>query len=176
MNRKQHSGVFMMEMIMVVFFFILCASICILVFVRADRMSRQADDLNQGVLAAQSVAEVWKAEAFDGLKTRFQAQISDDGDSLVIGFGKDGETAKADDAVYVVTLSQTGAGESLTPDTAQNDTQNDSRNSTQNKDDTQNKAGTQNHAQNRVQQAEIVVSRDGESVYTLSVSRHESAE
>ena len=55
MRRKQHSGIFMMEMIMVVFFFILCASICILVFVKADRMSRDAADLNQSVLDRKSV-------------------------------------------------------------------------------------------------------------------------
>lgn len=111
MNRKQHSGVFMMEMIMVVFFFILCASICILVFVRADRMSRQADDLNQGVLAAQSVAEVWKAESLTGLEKRFLAQMDEDGESLVMGFGKDGNTVAAEDAVYVVTLQQSEADE-----------------------------------------------------------------
>ena len=70
MRRKQHSGIFMMEMIMVVFFFILCASICILVFVKADRMSRDAADLNQSVLIAQSVAEVWKLEGTEGLKQR----------------------------------------------------------------------------------------------------------
>lgn len=111
MNRKQHSGVFMMEMIMVVFFFILCASICILVFVRADRLSRQADDLNQGVLAAQSVAEVWKAESLTGLEKRFLAQMDEDGESLVMGFGKDGNTVAVEDAVYVVTLQQSEADE-----------------------------------------------------------------
>ena len=62
MSRKQHSGIFMMEMIIVVFFFILCSSVCILVFVKGDRMSRDAADLNQSVLIAQSVAEVRSEE------------------------------------------------------------------------------------------------------------------
>lgn len=76
MNRKNSSGagLFMMEMILAVFFFILCASTCILVFVKADSMSRLARDTNNGVLAAESVAEVWKKEGTDGLDARFHAR------------------------------------------------------------------------------------------------------
>lgn len=70
MNRKHPSGVFMMEMIAVVFFFIVCAAICIKTFVKADFMSRGAAELNQGVLIAQSVAEVWKGEGTAGLEKK----------------------------------------------------------------------------------------------------------
>lgn len=78
MNRKNSSGagMFMMEMIVAVFFFILCASTCILVFVKADSMSRLAKDTNNGVLAAESVAEVWKEEGGDGLGARFHARTT----------------------------------------------------------------------------------------------------
>ena len=89
MSRKQHSGIFMMEMIMVVFFFILCSSVCILVFVKGDRMSRDAADLNQSVLIAQSVAEVWKLEGPEGLKQRFGASVSTQDDAS----GADGDDA-----------------------------------------------------------------------------------
>ena len=69
MKNKRDSGtaLFLMEMIAVVCFFILCASVCILVFVRANNLSRLARDTNQASLAAESVAEIWKAEAEDGL-------------------------------------------------------------------------------------------------------------
>lgn len=73
-NKSGGTGVFMMEMIMVVFFFILCASTCIMVFAKSDRMSKLARDTNRGVAAAESVAEVWKAEGFEGLKNRFDAR------------------------------------------------------------------------------------------------------
>lgn len=75
MNKKNSSGtgMFMMEMIAAVFFFILCASICILVFVKADGMSRLARDMNRSVAAAESVAEVWKAEGMEGLSVRCEA-------------------------------------------------------------------------------------------------------
>lgn len=74
-KRETPSGMFMMEMIMVVFFFILCASTCILVFVKANNMSRQAKDLNQSVLMAESIAEVWKAEGEEGLAEKTGAQV-----------------------------------------------------------------------------------------------------
>lgn len=76
MNKKNSSGagMFMMEMIVAVFFFILCASACILVFVKADSLSRLAKDTNNGVVVAESVAEVWKAEGISGLELRFHAQ------------------------------------------------------------------------------------------------------
>lgn len=75
MTRKNSSGtgMFMMEMMMVVFCFILCATTCILVFVKSNRLSRYAHDTNQGVLAAESIAEVWKAEGGEGLVRRLHA-------------------------------------------------------------------------------------------------------
>ena len=73
-KREAPSGRFMMEMMMVVFFFILCASTCILVFVKANNMSRQAKDLNQGVLMAESIVEIWKAEGEKGLTEKVGAQ------------------------------------------------------------------------------------------------------
>lgn len=81
MNKKREtpSGLFMMEMIMVVFFFILCASTCILVFVKANQMSQNARDTNQGVLMAESAAEVWKAEGEKGLIERLGASKTEEG-------------------------------------------------------------------------------------------------
>lgn len=60
MNRRSGSGIFLMEMMVVVFFFMLCASTCILAFAKSDRMSRLAWERDHAVSAAQSVAEVWK--------------------------------------------------------------------------------------------------------------------
>ncbi|MDD3251529.1 MAG: hypothetical protein PHV18_03110 [Lachnospiraceae bacterium] len=72
-NRKSGSGsgIFLMEMMMVVGFFIVCASVCILAFAKSDHLSRLAEERNQAVLAAQSLAEVWKAEDTEGLTARF---------------------------------------------------------------------------------------------------------
>lgn len=61
--RKSGPGnsVFMMEMIMVVFFFALSVSVCISMFVKADSMSRLAADINKAVTKAETIGEIFKA-------------------------------------------------------------------------------------------------------------------
>ncbi|ADL03906.1 hypothetical protein Closa_1303 [[Clostridium] saccharolyticum WM1] len=134
MNRKHPSGVFMMEMIAVVFFFIVCAAICIKTFVKADFMSRGAAELNQGVLIAQSVAEVWKGEGTAGLEKRFQAKEQELGtDSYAMGLDRAGNPCEKEMAVYEVRVENTGTG-----------------------------------------QADVVVSRNGKGIYSLTVKKHET--
>ena len=90
-----------MEMIMVVGFFILCASTCILAFARADHMSRLAADRNQAVSAAQSMAEIWKLENMQGLTDRLKGTALSDQECQVcwdehwepVGSDQQGETA-----------------------------------------------------------------------------------
>lgn len=60
-KRGAGSGPFLMEMLAVVGFFMICATICATVFARADRISRQAWDMNYAVGKAQSLAEELKA-------------------------------------------------------------------------------------------------------------------
>ena len=101
MNRKQHSGMFLMEMIVVILFFILCAAICIETFVKADSMSRKAVDLNRSVQVAQTVAEVWKSEGKEGLQKRLKAAVSGDGDEASeMWFDAQGEPCEAEEAVF----------------------------------------------------------------------------
>lgn len=73
MESKRDSGtaMFLMEIIAVVCFFILCAGVCILAFVKANHLSRLAKNVNYASLAAESVAEVWKAQDMEGLERQF---------------------------------------------------------------------------------------------------------
>ena len=84
MKDKRDSGtaMFLMEMIVVVCFFILCAGVCILAFVKANYLSSLSKDTNYASLAAESVAEIWKAEDAKGLEIRFL--MSKDGETGVI--------------------------------------------------------------------------------------------
>lgn len=134
MNRKHPSSVFMMEMIAVIFFFILCAAICIKTFVKADYMSREAADLNQSVLIAQSVAEVWKADGPEGLERRFQASEAEDGfDCFDMEFDKAANSCQKEKAVFDVRAEVISPG-----------------------------------------QVEVDVRKNGKSVYSLTVNRHET--
>lgn len=102
MNRKSHSGVFLMEMIGVVFFFLLCAGICTRIFVKADLMSREAADLNRAVLIAQSSGEVYKKRGNEGLKEIFSLQEGDaKADSYLMKFDKNGDAITSGQAVFV---------------------------------------------------------------------------
>lgn len=77
MNRKSgsHSGVFLMEMMVAIFFFILCASTCILAFVKSNNLSALASDRNRAVTVAESVAEIWKLEGMDGLAEQLPVNV-----------------------------------------------------------------------------------------------------
>lgn len=56
-----------MEMMAAICFFILCLSQCVLVFGISDQISRRSRELNQAVILAESVAEVWKIRGNRGL-------------------------------------------------------------------------------------------------------------
>lgn len=60
------SSLFLMEMIVVILFFSLCAAICVHVFVNARETSQASYNLSCAVLAAQNVAECYKATGGDG--------------------------------------------------------------------------------------------------------------
>lgn len=109
MKNKRDSGtaMFLMEMIAVVCFFILCASICILAFVKANNLSRLAKDTNYASLAAESVAETWKAEDTKGLETRLL--MSEDGETGVICWdARWNPVENRDEAVYEARIDLAG--------------------------------------------------------------------
>ena len=110
MKSKRDSGtaLFLMEMIAVVCFFILCASVCILVFVRANNLSRLAKDTNQASLAAESVAEIWKAEDVQGLTERFG--MSGGQSSGVIYWNQQWESADQEEAGFAAEFTAAREG------------------------------------------------------------------
>lgn len=57
MKRERTSYAFLMEMIWVCAFFLICACIFVMAFAKAERMSRGADLLNQAVQAASNAME-----------------------------------------------------------------------------------------------------------------------
>ena len=65
MKKERTSYAFLMEMIWVCAFFLICACIFVLVFMKAEQLSRQAEVLNQAVQAASNAME--EAFAKDGM-------------------------------------------------------------------------------------------------------------
>ena len=70
MKKERTSYAFLMEMIWVCAFFLICACIFVLVFMKAEQLSRQAEVLNQAVQAASNAME----EAF----AKFQNAVDPD--------------------------------------------------------------------------------------------------
>lgn len=82
-RRGSGSGPFLMEMILVSGFFIICAALCVTVFVKADSTSRRARDINQAVLAAETLAEEIKAGELEALGSGLPVPDRDFGKSLL---------------------------------------------------------------------------------------------
>lgn len=67
--RPTRSGLFMIELLIAVGVFTLCAAICVGLFVRSEVMSRESADLTRAVAEARNVSECWKATGGDSDKT-----------------------------------------------------------------------------------------------------------
>ena len=63
--KPTRSGLFAIELLIAVGIFSLCAAICVGLFVRAEVMSRDSDDLNRAVSEARNAAECFKAAGGD---------------------------------------------------------------------------------------------------------------
>ena len=109
MNKKNGSGsgMFMLEMIMAVFFFLLCSDICVMAFVKADRMSHLAQDTNQAVMIAESMAETWKVGGKELLEEKTGAISSNPEET-----GKDEDSRQAVCTVYLDQNGEQAAAES----------------------------------------------------------------
>ena len=67
--RPTRSGLFMIELLIAVGVFTLCAAVCVGLFVRSEVMSRESADLTRAVIEARNVSECWKATGGDLEKT-----------------------------------------------------------------------------------------------------------
>ncbi len=63
--RLSRSGLFAIELLNAAGVFVLCAAVCIGLFVRAEIISAESADLNRAVEEARNAAECWKAAGGD---------------------------------------------------------------------------------------------------------------
>ena len=104
MNRSRaNSSIFLIELVIVILIFSLCAAITMRVFAGAHQMTRESEALSRGVIAAQSAAECYKAASGDTERTAMLAGGVQDGDTVRIYYGSDWSRVQ-ENAAYVVTL------------------------------------------------------------------------
>lgn len=68
MSRHSRSTLFLMEQLVVILIFAICAAACVKIFVESYLMERRALDVSNALLSAQSAAECFKASAGDAEK------------------------------------------------------------------------------------------------------------
>lgn len=108
MNRSRaNSSIFLIELAIVILIFSLCAAITMRVFAGAHQMTRESEALGRGVIAAQSLAECYKAASGDPAQTAALSGGAQDGNTVRVYYGGDWSRVQAD-AAYVVTLFKDG--------------------------------------------------------------------
>ncbi len=109
MQPSRRSSLFLLELMIAILLFILSAAICIQVFVKAHTIEVKSTNLNEAVLASESVAEIFRSEEdFEMLLSdTLQADKLAD-DRFQIYYDKNWEITSQSDSAYVleVTLSE----------------------------------------------------------------------
>ena len=59
LHRRHRSSLFLLELILVIFFFSLASAVCIQLFVKAHVIGQDTEDLNHAIPLAESAAEAF---------------------------------------------------------------------------------------------------------------------
>lgn len=106
----RRSSLFLMELIVSILIFSLCAGVCLSLFGSAQRMERESAALTRGAALAQSVAERFRgADGADALRTAVPFGEAGLGE-WVAAFDADGRPADAPDAAYLAEIAFTAEG------------------------------------------------------------------
>lgn len=89
-HTQQRSSLFLLELIIDLFLFVICAAVCVGILLYARSLSVESRDLTEAVYMAQSAAERWRATGVETMQCappeegRLTCTASGDGDSLYV--------------------------------------------------------------------------------------------
>lgn len=108
LKSRSKSSLFLMELIIVLMFFSLCAATCMQIFANAKVKTDYSRDLTNAAFAAEAVAEVYKAVDGDleATASKCDGEAVSDG-VMKIYYDKDWNPTAQDGAVYVMTVTET---------------------------------------------------------------------
>ncbi len=115
---RSKTTLFLIELIVAVGVFSLCAAVCLSLFASAKRMTTESTALNGAALSAQSAAECFKAESGDLARCAavLGAEMDENGAALRIYYDEQWRITGAAEAAYVLTLSaRPSAGAAASP-------------------------------------------------------------
>lgn len=108
--RKQHAPkatLFLMELVIVIFFFSICAAICVNMFGSAQQMADDSENLSRAVVEARSAASCYKAADGDLEKTARLLDGVQLDDSAAVYFDEAwNKIADSENAQFAVQLKQ----------------------------------------------------------------------
>ena len=108
MNRRSGSTLFLMEQLIVVATFAICAAACIKILTASYIMAADASDISNAIRAAETGAECYKAVSGDiGEMARILgggAVVIDGASAAVIYYDKDWTACEEQDAYYMLRL------------------------------------------------------------------------
>lgn len=102
---RSKTGLFMMEMIIVILFFAVSAAVCVKIFAASDKMEQKSVDINQAVLIGESAAESYKAAGGDLAKAAELVGGKVSGTTVTAALPKDGGSSP----YFSLEIKQTGA-------------------------------------------------------------------
>mgnify|MGYP005779263153 CR=1 FL=1 len=110
MNRdRTKTGLFMMEMILVILLFAVSAAVCMRIFGAADRAERRSSDISSAVMAAETAAEAYKARKGDLAQTAALTGGTASADTLVACYDESWRQCARGKERFVLRLEQRAA-------------------------------------------------------------------
>jgi len=104
--RTNRSGLFLIEMVIVILFFSVTAAICVRLFAAAALTSRSGARLSNAVLLTESAAETVKSCEGDGARFAQLLGAESSGDGFIVYYDKEyKQTSSAENAVYSLSIT-----------------------------------------------------------------------
>lgn len=104
MNNRSRSALFLMEQLIVITIFAVCAAACVKIFVVSYIMVSDSRDLNHALPVAESGAECFKAAAGDAEKVTMILGGSVNADMISVFYDEQWQTCGEDSASFVMRL------------------------------------------------------------------------
>lgn len=109
------SSLFLIELILSIFFFIITASVVMQLFVKSHLISQDAVNINHALLHTQNIAELFLAANgdFEAVKTVLEPEILTDASTInaILYFNSDWQSVSTlSDAAYLIIMDYTPAG------------------------------------------------------------------
>lgn len=105
MRERSRTGLFLLELVLMLLVFAVCAAVCMQVFAAARLESDRGRDLGNASLLAQSAAECWKSTRGDAQAAALLLDGALDQSAVILYRDDEWAACPADEAAFALTLT-----------------------------------------------------------------------